>query len=252
MMRHRHIYYDSLEQLELELELHLLEHENLTLDAGFKEEEHPRDKGGQFEDKPKTSATETENESQKRKYEKKDTIVSEVVNSDRFRDACKSLVDDPKIGRRIHANILTILDACSGTEREGLSFINCATNKTLTIKKGNYDKRVRMGKGMKKLLRVSKPHMIIGIHNHPNSTAPSIEDIIAMHRRQYKFGVVACHNGTLFKYSENNGEDLTRNLFKIDLALDILQKNLYIKKEIEDQLQTLKECGLNLEVIKLE
>ena len=39
------------------------------------------------------------------------------------------------------------------------------------------------------------------LHNHPESGAPSMADIRAIRDRGASFGIVACHDGSLYKYS---------------------------------------------------
>lgn len=46
----------------------------------------------------------------------------------------------------------------------------------------------------------AKPNTIIAVHNHPNSSLPSIDDIYSAWKKKYKYGVIACHNGNIFKY----------------------------------------------------
>ena len=60
---------------------------------------------------------------------------------------------------------------------------------------------------MKKMVRSAEPNTIIGIHNHPHSSVPSADDLGAAYDRKYKFGLVACHNGTLYKYTVNKEID---------------------------------------------
>ena len=39
------------------------------------------------------------------------------------------------------------------------------------------------------------------LHNHPENLVPSPEDIAAIRDREAEFGIIACHDGSLFKYS---------------------------------------------------
>lgn len=50
------------------------------------------------------------------------------------------------------------------------------------------------------MLANAEPFTIIALHNHLGSTVPSLSDIEAAYNRKYKYGLIACHNGTLMKY----------------------------------------------------
>ena len=44
-------------------------------------------------------------------------------------------------------------------------------------------------------------HRIAIAHNHPGSSAPSAADIISLRDNGASFGVIACHDGSLIKFS---------------------------------------------------
>lgn len=96
-------------------------------------------------------------------------------------------------------------------------------------------------------------YTIISIHNHSGNSAPSIADINSAYRNKYKYGLIACHNGKLFKYSISGQYDP----FNVSLILDKVDKILYnpngidyaaLKKSLD---QLLKE-HIELEVYGLE
>lgn len=89
----------------------------------------------------------------------------------------------------------------SGTEYEDLAFINSKNGKTLINKSYNVIRQAKPNKRMKKLLKQSEPYTIIAVHNHPGSSVPSLADIRTAFARKYKYGLVVCHDGTIYKYS---------------------------------------------------
>ena len=94
---------------------------------------------------------------------------------------------------------------------------------------------------MRKMLRDADANTIIAIHNHPGSSAPSYSDIMACKDRKYKYGLVVCHDGMIYKYSVD-GERL--NIPMAVSALDRVAKRGYTKT-------TSKECtiaGIRMEV----
>ena len=59
---------------------------------------------------------------------------------------------------------------------------------------------------------------IIAVRNHPTSSMPSAEDYIACCQNEYKYGVVDCHDGEVYRYetirelTEADNERLKQNI----------------------------------------
>lgn len=51
------------------------------------------------------------------------------------------------------------------------------------------------------MLRKTEPYTIIAVHNHPGSSVPSLADLLVCGKRKYKYGIVVCHNGKIYKYA---------------------------------------------------
>ena len=107
-------------------------------------------------------------------------------------------------------------------------------------------------KEMTNMLKSSQDRSIIAIHNHPNSSVPSISDIMVAKERGYKYGLIACHNGNVFKYTTK--ENI--NCIMADAALERINNMLYNKntvtnfeKEIKKAFENLKDAGVELEMI---
>ena len=139
-----------------------------------------------------------------------------------------------------------MLDHRNGTKFEDLAFIDSVTGKFLVQREYNVDNQVLPTKKMKKMVRDSEPYLIIAVHNHPGSSVPSIADLITSLRQQYKYGVIACHNGMIFRYKVTKEFDA----FLVDMALDRLNDAIYNKNEqIDGILDELYCQGIELEVI---
>ena len=59
------------------------------------------------------------------------------------------------------------------------------------------------------------------LHNHPNSRIPSMSDIRALRARGARFGVIACHDGSLYRY-EIVGEPRYGNSLENDSLVDYI------------------------------
>lgn len=89
----------------------------------------------------------------------------------------------------------------SGTWYEDLAFVDTKSNTVMARTDFNAKKRVKPSRKMLKMLKEADDYTVIGIHNHPESGVPSYSDFSVAYKRKYKYGIVACHNGTIYKYS---------------------------------------------------
>ena len=199
------------------------------------------DKGGTTEEWNRSRAF-AEKEESKRKYKYKDTVINTAeISSAGYRRKFTNITGENKISRSLWENTLDMLDHRSGTKYEDLAFVNSKTGDAKINK--NYDKEntASPSDSMKKMLRDAEPHSIIAIHNHPGSSAPSYSDIMACKDRKYKYGLVVCHDGTIYKYS------LDEERLNIPMAISALDRVL--KKGYTEI--TSKECaaaGIKMEV----
>ena len=130
----------------------------------------------------------------------------------------------------------------AGTKFEDLAFIDSETGKSLINTSFDKENFARPNKRMEEMLKNAEPYTIIGVHNHLGSSVPSIPDLKACANRKYKYGIVICHNGTIYKYSVDN------NLFNEPMAssaLDRLEKTGYNSKVNE----LFKNAGIEMEVL---
>ena len=98
---------------------------------------------------------------------------------------------------------------------------------------------------MKKMLSNAEERTIIGIHNHPRNSAPSVPDILTAGERKYKYGIVACHDGTLYKYTVI-GEI---NKPMADSLLAIYERREYSMYSKEALSKKYEDAGFEIEVI---
>ena len=199
------------------------------------------DKGGTTEEWNQSRAF-AEKEESKRKYKYKDTVINTAeISSAGYRRKFTNITGENKISRTLWENALDMLDHRSGTKYEDLAFVDSKTGDAKINK--NYDKEntASPSKSMKKMLRDADANTIIAIHNHPGNSAPSYSDIMACKSRKYKYGLVVCHDGTIYKYSV---DEKRLNIPMAVSALDRVLKKGYTET-------TKKECtaaGINMEV----
>lgn len=183
-----------------------------------------------------------EKELSKKKYENENTIIdSELIYSNAYRKRIDTLDENTKTKRNIWKKAVEILQHRTGTDYEDLVFIHSGTGKTFVNK--NYDaiRQAKPNKRMKKILSQSEPYTIIAIHNHPGSGVPSLGDIRAAYERKYKYGIVVCHNGTIYKYSVSEK-------YNDVMAISALAR-LERKGYNEDVRKLFIDAGIELEVL---
>jgi proteasome lid subunit RPN8/RPN11 len=141
-----------------------------------------------------------------------------------------------------------MLNHRNGTKFEDLTFIDTVTGKHLTRDDYDVENEVIPSRRMRSMVTNNDPYTVIAVHNHPGSSVPSIADIESAYRHKYKYGVVACHNGTVMKY-EVLGE---YNEVIVGILLDKANKNLYngSEEELTKTLEMLKAENILLGVFK--
>ena len=81
------------------------------------------------------------------------------------------------------------------------------------------------------------------MHSHPNSYPPSINDLNSNFVNHYGLGIVACHDGKIFKYASNQE-------IRVDYYQMLVEK--YLKKgydEYQAQVMTLRELVAKFDIM---
>ncbi len=194
-----------------------------------------------------------ESESSKPKITNADSVVDkQIISSSDYRKTLDKLGEEPKITRSIFQQVKAILTHRSGGNFEDLSFIDSITGRYMTRTDYSVERRCIPSKRMIQMVRKAKPNTIIAIHNHPNSSVPSLDDIISAYKKKYKYGIIACHNGNIYKYRVLGEFDE----YLVDTYLDRANKLIYNKDTIKDYdkqlseiISKLKENNIELEVL---
>lgn len=179
-------------------------------------------------------------------------VDTKIINSPNYRKTFDKLGEETKITRSIFQQAKNILTHRTGSDFEDLSFIDSVTGKFLTRTDYSVERQCIPSKSMISMVKKAKPNTIIAIHNHPNSSVPSLDDIISAYKKKYKYGIIACHNGNIYKYNVL-GEF---NELIVDHLLDSVNKLIYNKDKIKEYdkllsrvLKQLEENNIYLEVL---
>lgn len=183
-----------------------------------------------------------ESEESKKKYKYADTVVKKLLlTSSEYRKKFNQVSGNSKVNRRAWNISKDMLSHRSGTKFEDLAFINVVNGKYAVNKDYNVESKAKMNKPMKQLLEESESGTIIAIHNHPGSSAPSLADLMTCVKRGYNFGLVACHDGKVYKYWVDKNKF---NSVNAGFALDRMETQGY-DKEVRTWLE---QAGVYLEV----
>lgn len=193
--------------------------------------------------------SELEESNKRRKALNQNTLVDlNKIKSSDYAKKISKIDADKKINREIYNNIKDMLKHRSGTEFEDLAFID--SNSTKSIINKAFDKKMACepSKKMEILLGETDTFTIIGTHNHPYSSPPSFSDIMVAHERKYKYGVVAGNDGTIYKYTVNQGFNELNGQIYIDKLNKVFYNNGVKSNEFKSVLKDLLDNGIEIEV----
>lgn len=183
-----------------------------------------------------------EKEESKPKYQYPDTVVNKkMLKSSQYRRKFENVSEDTKLNRTAWKVSQRMLEHRSGSRYEDLAFIDSISGKSIVNESYDAESKAKPSKAMLKMLKDADHGTIIAIHNHPGSSVPSLADLMACVKRGYYFGLIACHNGKIYKYSIDKNRF---NPVNARFALDRLETRGY-DKEVEAYL---KQAGVYLEV----
>ncbi len=194
-----------------------------------------------------------EAESSKPKIVNPNSVVDkQIIDSSNYRKMFDKLGENSKTTRSIFQQAKAILNHRSGSDFEDLSFIDSITGKFLTRTDYSVERQCIPSKQMMDMVKKAKPNTIIAIHNHPNSSVPSLDDINSAWKKKYKYGIIACHNGSIYKYQilgEYNEIIVNSLLDKVNVLIYNKDKIVGYKEKLSNTLQQLKDCKVELELL---
>lgn len=151
------------------------------------------------------------------------TAANPVIKTAKYRNLYNHLDESVAIQRVACERARSMMQHRSGTKFEDLTFIDSATGNYLTREDYEVENEVLPSKRMRHMVTSSEPHTIIAIHNHPGSHLPSMSDLHSAYTNQYKYGIIACHNGNVVKYTIKGEYDP----INVNISLDKIEKILY-------------------------
>ena len=158
------------------------------------------------------------------------------------------LGENKEVTRSLWDGIKEMLVHRSGTHFEDLMFVDAQTGQRIISKAGKMAGTCSPTRAMMDMLSARLPGMIIGVHNHPNSFIPSDADLATALERSYKYGLVCCHNGVLFRYEVARECNMIDAFGTLDVIAGMLAKGYpFSDVSVQEQLLQLKSSGVILE-----
>ncbi len=171
-------------------------------------------------------------------------INKKAIYNPNYKNKFKKLGESEDITNKLYNSAKTILEHRNGTLFEDLYFIDSKTGIIRRSLKNSIESRCSPTKKMKQLL-IDNEYNVIGMHNHPQSTVPSIDDLQVCIERKYKYGIIVGHNGQVIKYSLTNNANLPEYATRVAL----LNKTNYNTNDIKAFAKKVESAGIFIEVL---
>jgi hypothetical protein len=132
--------------------------------------------------------------------DKTTSIDHTYIESGEYRRKYDNISGNKELNRNLYQAAKKILLHRSGTDFEDMYWFNADTGKEFTsITDMMIPSIVKYAPNFMDKYKNIKSK--VTIHNHPRSMPPSIGDYESAYRNGYSEGIIACHDGMVYKYS---------------------------------------------------
>ena len=176
-------------------------------------------------------------------------VNSKLVNTKRYHDKFEKLTKHKAVDEALYNESLKILADNNDTEYEHIVALDAKTGKVLAKNVSATDEKIKhrcgFSSAQRQLLKNSGSRFEV-LHNHPNSSIPSRDDIQKLfNRTNQTASTISCHNGDIYRLEK----------LKDFKAIDALVEELYHKAKVKyldyDDAKIEYECSMEL-IHKLE
>ena len=142
----------------------------------------------------------------------------DYINSEPYRAKFDSVSDNPALNQSIYKYCKAAVTHQSGDYYEDLSILRMDGSLV-----GQTSSKVRnetqYSRTLNAAVKSAEPYTLVSLHNHGTNVPPSGADFGSAGEKKYAFGIVACHDGTIYKYSTRNARPFAVSV--IDKKVDI-------------------------------
>ena len=143
------------------------------------------------------------------------TINFALMNTKAYHDRFENLTKHKAVNEVLYKQAAKILGRRSGTEYEELIIIDARTGVLLAHNTDAVGKRAfqcGLSQAQADILAESKK-IFEALHNHPNNSYPSTDDIIVLFARRLQAGsTIVCHDGTIYRLEKLKAFDTIKDL----------------------------------------
>lgn len=164
----------------------------------------------------------------------------DYINSDKYKNKFQSLSDDPALNQAIYKYSKAAVTHQSDSYNEDLTILSLSGRHIgTTSSKIPYE--TLYTKELKEAMKEHPPYSLVAIHNHGTNVPPSGADLVNAGEKQYAFGVVACHDGSVYCYSCRNARPFLPSL--MDNKVDKFRRNPYNMDEVSAYKKALEQLS---------
>lgn len=142
----------------------------------------------------------------------------DYMNSAPYRAKFDSVSDNPALNQSIYKYCKAAVTHQSGDYYEDLSILRMDGSLV-----GQTSSKVRnetqYSRTLNAAVKSAEPYSLVSLHNHGTNVPPSGADFGSAGEKKYAIGIVACHDGTIYKYSTRNARPFAVSV--IDKKVDI-------------------------------
>ncbi|MEG1907216.1 MAG: phage minor capsid protein [Gordonibacter sp.] len=112
---------------------------------------------------------------------------------------------DSEVGDTVCTTAREMLKHRTGTTLEDFAAISLSGNSITTrLVSSSTSKVAKLTNENKRAISGAKRGDLITLHNHPESMPPSFADFVMLRHKSIRYGVIACHDGGVFRYRITN------------------------------------------------
>lgn len=154
----------------------------------------------------------------------------DYINSDSYRAKFSSVSNIPALNHAVYKYCKASVTHQSGDYYEDLTILRM-DGSLLGQTSSKTRNETQYTNSLRQAVRAEKPYSLISIHNHGTNVPPSGADFGSSGEKRYAFGIVACNDGTVYKYSTRHARPFASSF--IDIKVDIYSRPPYNMDIIE-------------------
>lgn len=146
------------------------------------------------------------------------TCDLKYIKSEEYRRKFDKLTDNKTLNREVYKRCKAMLIHQSGGYYEDICILTADKGELVGLESSKTLNAVTYSEKLKKNIKRYGKYKLVSIHNHGTNLPPTGSDVSTAYARQYKFGIVACHNGRVFYYSAENAKRLSSTIYDKTVA----------------------------------